>query len=120
MPLNTIILLIGVVLVLWGLFISLFRESIKGIWFSGAGTILAVFSLFILAGLNQTCFYPSTFDLQSSLTIQNASSSYYTLKVMSFVSLMVPFVIAYIWYAWKAISNKRITEEEMKEESHVY
>ena len=120
MPLNTIILLIGVVLVLWGLFISLFKESIKGIWFSGAGTILTVFSLFLLAGLNQTCFYPSTFDLQSSLTIQNASSSYYTLKVMSFVSLMVPFVIAYIWYAWKAISNKRITEEEMKEESHVY
>lgn len=120
MPLNTIILLIGVILVLWGLFISLFRESIKGIWFSGAGTILTVFSLFLLAGLNQTCFYPSTFDLQSSLTIQNASSSYYTLKVMSFVSLMVPFVIAYIWYAWKAISNKRITEEEMKEESHVY
>lgn len=120
MPLNTIILLIGVVLVLWGLFISLFRESIKGIWFSGAGTILTVFSLFLLAGFNQTCFYPSTFDIQSSLTIQNASSSYYTLKVMSYVSLMVPFVIAYIWYAWKAISNKRITEEEMKEESHVY
>ena len=120
MPLNTIILLIGVVLVLWGLFISLFRESIKGIWFSGAGTILTVFSLFLLAGFNGTCFYPSTFDLQSSLTIQNASSSYYTLKVMSFVSLMVPFVIAYIWYAWKAISNKRITEEEIKEESHVY
>lgn len=120
MPLNTIILLLGVVLVLWGLYISLFKKSVKGIWFSGPGTILTVFALFLLAGFNNTCFYPSTFDLQSSLTIQNASSSYYTLKVMSFVSLMIPFVIAYIWYAWNAISKKPITEEEMKEESHVY
>ena len=120
MPLNTIILLAGVILVLWGLFISLVKSSVKGIWFSGAGTILTVFSLFLLAGFNNTCFYPSTFDLQSSLTIQNASSSYYTLKVMAVVSLMIPFVIAYIWYAWRAISNKKITEAEIKEESHVY
>ena len=120
MLLNTIILLSGVILVLWGLFISLVKSSVKGIWFSGAGTILTVFSLFLLAGFNNTCFYPSTFDLQSSLTIQNASSSYYTLKVMAVVSLMIPFVIAYIWYAWRAISNKKITEAEIKEESHVY
>ncbi len=120
MPLNTSILLIGLVLVLRGLFISLFKNSTKGIWFAGTGTFLTVFSLFIIAGLNQTAFYPSSFDLQSSLTIENSSSSYYTLKVMAVVSLMIPFVIAYIWYTWKLISNKKITEEEINSESHVY
>jgi len=120
MPLNTLILLVGVVLVLWGLFVSLFKKSTKGIWFAGSGTFLTVFSLFLLAGFNQTAYYPSSFDLQSSLTIENSSSSYYTLKVMAVVSFMIPFVIAYIWYAWKSISNKKISEEEMNSESHVY
>ena len=120
MPLNTIILLAGVVLVLRGLFISLFKESTKGIWFSGFGTVFTVFALLLLAGFNHTSFYPSTFDLQSSLTIENASSSPYTLKAMAWVSLMVPFVLAYIWYAWKAINVKKISEEELKGESHVY
>ena len=120
MPLNTIIFLIGVILVLWGLFATLFRNSGKGIWFSGTGTVLTVFALFILVGFNQTSFYPSSFDLQSSLTIQNASSSYYTLKTMAFVSLLIPFVMAYIWYAWRSISDKKISEQEMKEETHVY
>lgn len=120
MPLNTLILLAGVVLVLWGIFISLFKNSTKGIWFAGSGTFLTVFSLFLLAGLNQTAFYPSSFDLQSSLTIENSSSSYYTLKVMAVVSLMIPFVVAYIWYTWKLISNKKISEEEMNSDTHVY
>lgn len=120
MPLNTLILLIGVILVLWALFISLFKNSTRGFWFAGSGTFLTVFSLLILAGFNQTAFYPSSFDLQSSLTIENSSSSYYTLKVMSVVSLMIPFVIAYIWYTWKLISNKKISEEEIKSESHIY
>lgn len=120
MPLNTVILLVGVVLVLWGLFISLFRASTRGIWFAGFGTVLTVFALFILAGFNHTSFYPSTFNLQSSLTIENASSSYYTLKAMSVVSILVPFVLAYIWYAWRAINVKKVTEEEMQEEAHVY
>jgi cytochrome d ubiquinol oxidase subunit II len=109
-----------VILVLWGLFATLFRNSGKGIWSSGTGTVLTVFALFILAGFNQTSFYPSSFDLQSSLTIQNASSSYYTLKTMAFVSLLIPFVMAYIWYAWRSISDKKISEQEMKEETHVY
>ncbi len=120
MPLNTLILLSGVVLVLWGLFVSLFKNSTRGIWFTGTGTFLTVFSLFLFAGFNQTAFYPSSYDLQSSLTIENSSSSYYTLKVMAVVSLMIPFVIAYIWYTWKLISSKRISEDEMNSESHVY
>ena len=81
---------------------------------------LGFFALFLLAGFNHTSFYPSTYDLQSSLTIQNASSSKYTLTAMSYVSLMVPFVAAYIWYAWKAINNKKMDEKEMEEESHTY
>jgi cytochrome d ubiquinol oxidase subunit II len=93
---------------------------LKGIWFSGAGTILAVISLFFVAGFNSTSFYPSFFNLQSSLTIRNASSSQFTLKTMMYVSFIIPFVLAYIWYAWKSINNKRITEEEMKSDGHVY
>jgi cytochrome bd ubiquinol oxidase subunit II len=120
MPLVLILFLAGVLLVLWGILSSLLQGNTRGIWFSGSGTVLTVFSLFLLAGFNNTAFYPSTFDLQSSLTIQNASSSKYTLTAMSYVSLLVPFVIAYIWYAWRSINRKRITEEEMQEESHAY
>ncbi len=120
MPLVLIIFLLGVVLVLLGIGISILKTTTKGIWFSGVGTIFAVLALFLVAGFNNTSFYPSTFDLQSSLTIENASSSKYTLKAMSYVSLMVPFVIAYIWYAWKSINNKKINAEEMDEDIHVY
>jgi len=120
MPAVLIILLLGVVLVLYGLLISLFKSSTKGIWFTGLGTVLAVFSLFLLAGFNHTAFYPSTFDLQSSLTIENSSSSHYTLTAMSYVSLFVPVVIVYIFFAWKAINKTKISEEELKNESHVY
>lgn len=120
MPLVLIIFLTGVVGILFGIGISVLRNSEKGIWFSGAGTVLAVFSLFLVAGFNGTSFYPSSFDLQSSLTIRNASSSLFTLKTMMYVSFIIPFVIAYIWYAWKAINNTKITENEMKSNGHVY
>lgn len=120
MPLNAVIFLLGVVLVLWGIIKSLLKTTSNGIWFSGIGTVLTVFGLLILAGFNNTAFYPSTFDLQSSLTIENSSSSHYTLTAMSYVSLMIPFVLAYIVWAWRAINNKKITNEEMKNESHVY
>jgi len=120
MPLVLIIFLTGVVGVLYGIGISVLRNSEKGIWFSGAGTVLAVFSLFLVAGFNGTSFYPSSYDLQSSLTIRNASSSLFTLKTMMYVSFIIPFVIAYIWYAWKAINNTKITENEMKSDGHVY
>ncbi|MCB2194609.1 MAG: cytochrome d ubiquinol oxidase subunit II [Bacteroidetes bacterium] len=120
MPLVLILFLIGVILVLFGIGKSIFKTTSNGIWFAGLGTILTVFALFLVAGFNNTAFYPSTFDLQSSLTIENASSSKYTLTAMSYVSLMVPFVIAYIWYAWKSINNKKINADEMGEDIHVY
>lgn len=120
MPLILIIFLTGVIGVLYGIGITVIRNSIGGIWFTGAGTVLAVLSLLLVAGFNGTSFYPSSFDLQSSLTIRNASSSQFTLKTMMYVSFIIPFVIAYIWVAWKAINNKKITEEEMKSDEHKY
>jgi cytochrome d ubiquinol oxidase subunit II len=120
MPVASIIFLLGVVGVLYGIGISLFRKSFSGIWFSGSGTVLAVFSLFIVAGFNGTSFYPSSHDLQSSLTISNSSSSLFTLKTMMYVSFIIPLVLAYIWYAWKAINNEKITPEEMDSEEHKY
>jgi cytochrome d ubiquinol oxidase subunit II len=123
MPVVFVLLGLGVVGVLLGIvrFLFFFEEcSTRAIWPAGIGTILTVFSLFLLAGFNHTSFYPSTFDLQSSLTIENSSSSKYTLTAMSYVSLLVPFVIAYIWYASRSINKKKITEEEMKSESHSY
>ena len=120
MPLVLILFLAGVVGVLYGIGISIIKKSVNGIWFSGAGTVLAVFSLFLVAGFNGTSFYPSLYDLQSSLTILNASSSLFTLKTMMYVSFLIPFIMAYIWYAWKSINNKKITEEEMNSDGHLY
>jgi cytochrome bd quinol oxidase subunit 2 apoprotein (EC 1.10.3.-) len=121
MPLVLILFLSGVVLVLFGLIKSYLAEKYtRGIWFTGGGTIQVVFALFLLAGFNHTAFYPSNADLQSSLTIQNASSSHYTLTAMSYVSLMVPFVIAYIVWAWRAINNKKLDLEELRSEDHLY
>jgi cytochrome d ubiquinol oxidase subunit II len=121
MPLVLILFLAGVILVLFGLIKSYLAEKYtKGIWFTGGGTILVVFALFLLVGFNHTVFYPSNADLQSSLTIRNASSSHYTLTAMSYVSLMVPFVIAYIVWAWRAINNKKLDLEELRNEDHLY
>ena len=120
MPLVLGIFLAGVLAVLGGIVLSLLKETSYGIWFSGPGTVMVVFSLFLLAGFNNTAFYPSTHDLQSSLTIQNASSSHYTLVAMSWISLFIPFVMAYIVFAWRAINNKKIDEKEMEEEPHIY
>jgi cytochrome d ubiquinol oxidase subunit II len=114
MPLVLIIFLIGVVLVLTGIFMGFVKKSIYGIWYTGAGTMAVVLALFLIAGYNNTAFYPSTFDLQSSLTIENSSSSHYTLTAMSYVSLMVPFIIAYIAYAWKSLTNKKIDRQEIE------
>jgi len=120
MPLVLIMFLLGVVGVLGGIVLGLLKDNGRGIWPAGIGTVLVVFCLFMLAGMNNTAFYPSSHDLQSSLTIKNASSSQYTLVAMSWVSLSVPFVAAYIVYAWRALNKKKVTEEEMKEEHHVY
>jgi cytochrome d ubiquinol oxidase subunit II len=120
MPVVLILFLAGVAGVLYGIGITLFKRSLSGIWFSGVGTVLAVFSLFLVAGFNGTSFYPSLSDLQSSLTIRNASSSLFTLKTMMYVSFIIPLVLGYIWYAWKAINNSKITEEEMNSEEPKY
>jgi len=120
MPLNTLMFLAGVVGVLWGIGSTLLKGGTKGIWFAGGGTVLTVWALLILSAFNHTSFYPSIFDLQSSLTIENASSSRFTLVAMSYVSLFVPFVLGYIWYAWKSMNNKPISTEELEQEHHVY
>ena len=120
MPVVLVLFLAGVIGVLSGIGITILKKSVTGIWFSGAGTILSVFSLFLIAGFNGTSFYPSIYDLQSSLTIRNASSSLFTLKTMMYVSFIMPFVIAYIWYAWKAINRTKITEGEMNSDGHAY
>ncbi len=120
MPVVLILFLAGVVSVLYGIFIGSFKTSPKGIWFAGAGTILTVLSLLMLAGFNNTAFYPSSFDLQSSLTIQNACSSKYTLTAMSWVSLLVPVVIAYIWIAWKALNKTKVSEADIENDTMKY
>ena len=122
MPLVLLLFLAGVLAVLWGIISSVVRDNTKGIWWTGGGTILVVFSLFLIAGYNNTCFYPSSYNLQSSLNIVNSSSSKFTLITMSYVSLAVPFVAAYIWIAWKAINKKKITEREMGggTDGHIY
>ena len=120
MPFVLILFLIGVGFVLFGIYKGLFTEDKKAFWYTSPGTVLAVLSLFLLAGLNGTAFYPSTFDLQSSLTIENSSSSHYTLTAMSYVSIMVPFVVAYIWYVWRTMTKKQISLKELEEQDHVY
>ncbi|NCA84289.1 MAG: cytochrome d ubiquinol oxidase subunit II [Clostridia bacterium] len=120
MPVVLTLFLVGVLAVLWGLFGTIFGKCSKGIWMAGGGTVLTVFALFLIAGFNHTAFYPSTYDLNSSLTIMNSSSSHFTLTAMSYVSLMVPFVLVYIVIAWRAINNKKITAQEFDGESHAY
>ena len=119
MPAVALVLLAGVAAVLWGLWSGGRNGSRRAIWFSGAGTILTVLALLLLAGWNDTCYYPSLTDMQSSLAITNSSSSLFTLKVMSVVSLLIPFVAAYIWYAWRALTRP-ISEREVEEAEHKY
>lgn len=114
-------LLIGVVLVLWGWLKScLSKHFTKGIWFTGVGTFLVVVSLFWVAGYNDTAFYPSLINPMDSLTIRNASSSEFTLKTMSWVSLLIPFVFGYIFYVWRRMDSKKLTPEELSTDDHKY
>lgn len=110
MPAVLILLLAGVAAVLTGLIKGIFTDSRKGIWFAGAGTVATVLALLLTAGWNGTAYYPSLADMQSSLTIRNSSSSLFTLQVMSWVSLLIPFVVAYIWYAWRSLARKEPAE----------
>lgn len=121
MPVVLILFLIGVVLVLFGIGKTLLKKTFdKGIWFTGIGTVLTVLALLLVAGYNNTAYYPSSADLQSSLTLSNSCSSEFTLKIMAYVSILIPFVIAYIFYAWRSIDRKKITEKEMDEAGHSY
>ena len=121
MPFVLVVFLVGVVMVLMGIFINVFQKSKNGIWFSGIGTVLTVWMLLLNAGFNNTAYYPSTYNLQNSLTIYNSSSSEFTLRTMSYVSLLVPFVLAYIALVWKKLDAKNISEKDLEEtEAHVY
>ncbi|HEF9070427.1 TPA: cytochrome d ubiquinol oxidase subunit II [Campylobacter coli] len=114
-----ILFIVGVVFVLLGM-VQGSKGCSKTIFTLGFGSVLAVFALFLSIGLGSSAFYPSLSDLQSSLTIRNASSSYYTLSVMAYVSLLVPFVLAYIIYVWNVMDRVKITREEMKDSEHLY
>ena len=117
MPGLSLILLIGIVLVLLGIFKASKSVAYRnGIWLTGIGTILTVLVLFLITGWNQTAYYPSLIDINSSLTIANSSSSEFTLRTMTYVSFLIPFVLAYIIYAWRAIDKKGITLEEIEKE----
>lgn len=123
MPVVLVMFLSGVISVIAGIIMaksSSGKLNHRAIWFSGPGTVFTVFSLFLVAGFNDTAYYPSISDLQSSLTIKNSSSSHYTLTAMSYVSLLVPFVLAYIAYTWRAINRKKIDASEIEGEGHIY
>jgi cytochrome d ubiquinol oxidase subunit II len=123
MPIVLAVLLIGVAGVLFGIIRTIFSATWKkGIWFAGTGTVLTVLALLLVAGWNDTAYYPSLVDLQSSLTLENSSSSLFTLKTMSVVSILIPFVLAYIIYAWRALDLHKIDTKEMEENEneHLY
>ena len=116
-----VLLFAGVVMVLFGIIYTIIRKDfIAGIWQAGLGTVFTVLALLLVAGWNDTAYYPSTADLQSSLTLANSCSSEFTLRTMFYVSLLVPFVLAYIVYAWRAIDKKKITKEEIQGDDHAY
>lgn len=120
-PMVLSLFLIGVILVLFGILRTLFhRYYYRGIWPAGMGTVLTVMALFMLVGYNNTAYYPSTADLQSSLTLTNSCSSRFTLNAMTWVSILIPFVLAYIVYAWYRIDAESLTRKELNETEHKY
>ncbi|HIY47968.1 MAG TPA: cytochrome d ubiquinol oxidase subunit II [Candidatus Alistipes faecigallinarum] len=119
MPVVAAMLFVGVIAVLASIGMGWVGKR-RAIWFGGAGTVLTVLALLLLAGWNNTVYYPSTADMQASLTIRNSSSSLFTLKTMFWVSLFIPVVVAYIWYAWRALSRRPITREEIRDGGHQY
>ncbi len=121
MPFLLSAFLLGIILVLAGILFTVLKPAFdKGIWFAGFGTVLTVLALLLVVGYNDTAYYPSNCSLQSSLTLANSCSSQFTLTVMSVVSFLIPFVLAYIIYAWRSIDKKKIDAEEMSGGSHLY
>ncbi len=119
-PVILILLLAGLVLVVVGVGLNRFTASVRGIWPAGLGTVMTCLSVFFLAGFNNTAFYPSKYDLGSSLTIFNASSSHYTLTMMSYVALLVPFVLAYIIWVWRQMDTEKLTDAEILADKKSY
>lgn len=118
-PVLLVLLLLGVVAVLYGIGMTIVKDGfVKGIWYEGVGVVVVVTTLFLLAGWHNTAYYPSFADLQSSLTIRNSSSSTYTLEVMAYASLVIPFVLAYIFYAWRKLDFHKLDKEELKKGNH--
>jgi cytochrome d ubiquinol oxidase subunit II len=116
MPAVLAMFLVGAVLVVAGVVVTIFKSNFRrGIWITGPGTVLAVMALFMIAGYNGTAYYPSTADLQSSLTLSNSCSSLFTLRTMAIVSLIIPFVVAYIAYFWRKMDKKSLTTEELNQ-----
>ena len=120
MPAVVVMVVLGVASLVYGVCRGAFTKSRKGFWFAAPGTVLVVMAVFFLAGFNDTAYYPSCTDIQSSLTLRNSSSSYFTLQVMSWVSLLIPFVVAYIAYAWHQMDRKKITPEEIEGKGNKY
>jgi len=119
MPAVTALLLAGVVSVLTSVVLGYFRSNRKAIWFGGIGTVVTVWMLLLTLGYNGTAYYPSLVDAQSSLTIANSSSGLFTLKTMSIVSVLVPFVLAYIWYVWREVNKHKISQQTANDD-HAY
>jgi len=119
-PLLLVLLLAGLVGVLYGLFLAIVKQKENGILFTGSGTFLTVLTLFLLAGYNDTAYYPSTYDLQSSLTLANSSSSKFTLTAMSYVSVIVPIVVLYIWNNWRKMNKQKLSSAEVEKDGHSY
>ena len=121
MPAVLALFLAGAVLLVVGVVLTLFRKGFRrGIWFSAPGTVMVVMAIFMIAGYNNTAYYPSIANLQSSLTLANSCSSEFTLKAMSIVSLIIPFVLAYIVYAWRKMDLRSLTRKELSETDHKY
>jgi len=120
MPVLIALLLVGVLSLLWGVFIALIKENDKAIWFTGFGTIMAVTIILLVLGLDNSAYYPSLVNMQSSLTIANSSASYYTLSVMAIVSILVPVVAGYIFFVWRSMDKTKLTIDEIKSDSHHY
>ena len=115
LPVGAAMFAIGAILLLLGILLTLLKKQFnKGIWLAAPGTVLVVISLFLIAGYNDTAYYPSTADIQSSLTLSNSCSSEFTLRAMAIVSLIIPFVVAYIAYFWRKIDTPSLTKEELK------
>ena len=119
-PVILILFVIGLVGIISGIYISVFKNKAMAFWITGLSSVSFAMSLFLLVGFNGTAYYPSTYNLQNSLTIYNSSSSHYTLTAMSYVSLFVPFVLAYIIYVWKSMNKKQLSTDELKNEDHLY